>query len=99
LPARERDVLAELDGIARYLRGLIGDDPQPGQDANITRLEGEMAALHDVARNILELHADYSAGKTHEQRVAASMGTEPDQAGRIAELERQLAEARSAAGG
>lgn len=99
MAAKDRDVLAELDSAAEYLRGLIGTDPLPGQDANAVRLEGEFTAFRAVAQNIVELNTEYASGKTHEQRVAASMGVEPDATGRIAELERQLAEARSAAGG
>lgn len=94
----DRDVLAELDDIDTYLRDLIGKDPLPGQDANLKRLAGEMAGIRAVAQNVVELHAEYSSGVTHEDRVRKSMGYDPaDKAAkdRIAELERQLAEARA----
>jgi hypothetical protein len=96
-PAGGRDVLAELDSVGEYLLGLIGDDPKPGQDANKSDLLSRLFHLKTVAQNISELHALYSSGVTHEQLVRSSRGlSEADTAAqaRIADLERQLAEAR-----
>lgn len=99
----DRDVLAELASVKEYLLGRIGDDPQPGQDANVRRLEGEYAALYSVAENIVELADVYDSGVTHEDRLRAAgmLPGDPGQAAaaRIAELEAQLAEARSADNG
>jgi hypothetical protein len=100
--AKDRDVLAELASVREYLFGLIGDDPQPGQDANARRLEGEYAAFYNVAENVVELAAVYASGVTHEDRLkAAGMIPGDDQASavRIADLERQLAEARAVSNG
>jgi hypothetical protein len=101
--AKDRDVLAELASVREYLVGLIGDDPQPGQDANAKRLEGEYAAFYNVAENVVELAAVYASGVTHEDRLRAA-GQLPDEGGqaaaaRIAELEAQLEEARAASNG
>jgi len=98
----QRDVLAELADIKSYLEGRIGDDPKPGQDANVRRLEGEYAAFYNVAENIVQLADIYDSGVTHEDRLRAA-GMIPDEGGaaqaRIAELEAQLAEARAADNG
>jgi len=99
-PAGGRDVLAELDSLGEYLLALIGDNPQPGQDANKTDLVSRLFHLKTVAQNISELHAVYASGVTHDQLVRRSRGmSEADTAAqeRIAELERQLAEARGSA--
>ncbi len=100
--AKDRDVLAELQSVREYLVGLIGDDPQPGQDANAKRLEGEYAAFYAVAENVVELAAIYASGVTHEDRLRAA-GMIPDDTGagaaRIAQLEAELAEARAGSNG
>jgi hypothetical protein len=98
----QRDVLAELDGINSYLMTRIGPNPTPGwgQDANLKRLAGEYAAFRACAQNIVELADIYDAGVTHGDRLrSAGMLPGSGDSARVAELERQLAEARAASNG
>lgn len=98
-PTGGRDVLAELDDIGQYLEGLASQHSATGwgQDENSRDLAQVLPRLKDLAANIIALHGEYSSGITHEQRVARSTGADLDaaaSAARIAELERQLAEAK-----
>jgi hypothetical protein len=92
-----RDVLAELDSIEAYLQGLVGASPGPGLDVNMADISSRLVHLRPLVQGTIELAAEYASGITHEQRVAASTGSDGGAAAasaRIAELERQLAEAR-----
>jgi hypothetical protein len=104
LAGNDRDVLAELDDIEQYLTGLANEHATAGwgQDSNLQHLHGDVQALKNVAQNIVELHAEYSSGVTHEQRLRklSPEGTaEHDAQSEIEDLRRQLAEVRGASDG
>lgn len=94
----QRDVIAELDSVGEHLLSLCGDIPLPGLDANAKDIASRLLHLKALAQNTIELAAEYASGVTHEERVRKSMGDQHDPQARIAELERQLEEARAQGG-